>query len=122
MRYVCAITFVLFFRLFQEEKSRKAEVAQLKLRYDGRVVLIGEEIQSLQAQVGRFKRERDTFRHMLEGAQKTIADLKESPGKARENRTSTASYDEVNGYYVDLTHYPRIINNIIIQLQCSLNG
>lgn len=68
-------------------------MAQLKLRYDGRVAVISEEIQGLQGQVSRFKRERDTFRHMLEGAQRTIADLKASSG--RESRSSGSNVDEV---------------------------
>nr|CAD7410889.1 unnamed protein product [Timema poppensis] len=84
-------------KLLQEEKCRKTEVAQLKMRYDGRVALISEEIQGLQAQVSRFKRERDTFRHMLEGAQKTITDLKSSPRKVKESHLSTgSSNDEVS--------------------------
>lgn len=64
------------------------------MRYDSRVALIGEEIQTLQSQVSRFKRERDNYRHMLDGAQKTIADLKVSPKK--ETRPSSFSgVDEV---------------------------
>nr|CAD7599136.1 unnamed protein product [Timema genevievae] len=81
-------------KLVQEEKCRKTEVAQLKMRYDGRVALISEEIQGLQAQVSRFKRERDTFRHMLEGAQKTITDLKSSPRKVKESHLSTGSSND----------------------------
>nr|CAD7266258.1 unnamed protein product [Timema shepardi] len=81
-------------KLLQEEKCRKTEVAQLKMRYDGRVALISEEIQGLQAQVSRFKRERDTFRHMLEGAQKTITDLKSSPRKVKESHLSTGSSND----------------------------
>ncbi|XP_049855867.1 myosin-2 heavy chain isoform X5 [Schistocerca gregaria] len=75
-------------KLYQEEKSHKAEVAQLKLRYDNQMALIGEEIQSLQAQVTRFKRERDNYRHMLDAAQKTIADLKAMPQKSRKDSKS----------------------------------
>lgn len=81
------------FRHYEEEKTHKSEMAQLKLRYDGRVAVICEEIQGLQGQVSRFKRERDTFRHMLEGAQRTIADLKASSG--RESRSSGSNVDEV---------------------------
>jgi len=81
------------FRQYEEEKAHKAEMAQLKLRYDSRVAVISEEIQGLQGQVSRFKRERDTFRHMLEGAQRTISDLKASSG--RESRSSGSNVDEV---------------------------
>ena len=39
------------FRLFQEEKARKTEVGQLKMRYDSRVSLLSEELTTLQSQV-----------------------------------------------------------------------
>jgi predicted RNase H-like nuclease (RuvC/YqgF family) len=84
------------FRFYEEEKAHKADMAQLKLRYDSRVAVISEEIQGLQGQVCRFKRERDTFRHMLEGAQRTIADLKASSG--RESRSSGSNIDEVKAH------------------------
>lgn len=67
-------------RIAQDEKSNKAESAQLKLRYDSRVALITEEMQTLQTQVSKFKKERDSHRHMLEAAQKTIGELKASGG------------------------------------------
>ncbi|PSN34391.1 hypothetical protein C0J52_15173 [Blattella germanica] len=80
-------------KLYEEEKSHKTEMAQLKLRYDSRVAVISEEIQGLQGQVSRFKRERDTFRHMLEGAQRTIAELKSS-SSGRDSRSSGSNLDD----------------------------
>lgn len=50
------------------------------MRYDSRVALISEELQSLQNQVAKFKRERDSTRHMLEAAQKTIGELRNATG------------------------------------------
>ena len=89
---ICII-YIMFCRFNEEERAHKAELAQLKMRYDSRVAVISEEIQGLQGQVSRFNRERDTFRHMLEGAQRTIADLKASSG--RESRSSGSNVDEV---------------------------
>ncbi|XP_034249041.1 uncharacterized protein LOC117649948 isoform X3 [Thrips palmi] len=80
-------------KLLQEEKARKTEVGQLKMRYDSRVSLITEELNSLQSQVTRFKRERDTFRHMLDGAQKTISELRSNPG-ANKRLSSISSSEE----------------------------
>ncbi|XP_052122837.1 uncharacterized protein LOC113212291 isoform X2 [Frankliniella occidentalis] len=80
-------------KLLQEEKARKTEVGQLKMRYDSRVSLITEELNSLQSQVTRFKRERDTFRHMLDGAQKTISELRSNPG-ASKRLSSISSAEE----------------------------
>ncbi|KAK3928455.1 Homeobox protein cut-like 1, partial [Frankliniella fusca] len=80
-------------KLLQEEKARKTEVGQLKMRYDSRVSTITEELTSLQSQVTRFKRERDTFRHMLDGAQKTISELRSNPG-ASKRLSSISSAEE----------------------------
>lgn len=87
-------------RLNNAEKAKKADLAQCKMRYDSQIVAISDELKSLQAQVTRFKRERDTYKHMLEGAQKTIGDLKTPAGKAsRENRNSISSFDEVGASF-----------------------
>ncbi|KAB0800537.1 hypothetical protein PPYR_06277 [Photinus pyralis] len=85
-------------RLTSTEELRKSDLAECKLRYDSQVIAINEEIRSLQAQLTRFKRERDTYKHMLEGAQKTIGDLKASSSPRKEHRSSTASFDEVEEY------------------------
>lgn len=76
---------------------KKADLAQCKMRYESQINAINDELKSLQGQVTRFKRERDTYKHMLEGAQKTIGDLKTSPARSRrESKSSIGSYDEVN--------------------------
>lgn len=46
-------------------------------------------------QVTRFKRERDTFRHMLDGAQKTISELRSNPG-ANKRLSTISSAEEVS--------------------------
>lgn len=83
------------FRLSSAEKNKKTDLTECKLRYENQLSLINEQLNSLQQQVSRFKRERDTYKHMLEGAQKTIGDLKTGPKAARENRASIANFDEV---------------------------
>lgn len=87
-------------QLGNAEKSKKADLAQCKMRYDSQIAAINEELKSLQGQVTRFKRERDTYKHMLEGAQKTIGELKNPSGKSgRESRSSIGSFDEVCIYH-----------------------
>lgn len=54
--------------------------------------MISDELAMVQGQVSRFKRERDTFKHMLEAAQKTISDLKVAGATPR----SSLSLDDVN--------------------------
>ncbi|XP_070151041.1 uncharacterized protein [Polyergus mexicanus] len=69
------------------EKAKKADLAQCKMRYEHRITAINDEIQAIQNQLSRYKRERDTYKHMLEGAQKTIGELKST----RQGRLSNAS-------------------------------
>nr|XP_012140177.1 PREDICTED: trichohyalin isoform X5 [Megachile rotundata] len=74
------------------EKAKKADLAQCKMRYEHRITAINDEIQAIQNQLSRYKRERDTYKHMLEGAQKTIADLKSARG--RQSNASSGKSDE----------------------------
>lgn len=69
------------------------------MRYEGQINVVNGELQSLQNQVVRFKREKDTYKHMLETAQKTIGDLKKSPKIAREGPPNV-NYDEVFTLYL----------------------
>lgn len=60
------------------EMQSKAEVAATRLRYEQQANHLQAELGSLQRQCERFKRDRDTFKQLLEGAQKTISDLKQN--------------------------------------------
>lgn len=66
------------------------------MRYDRQISVVNKELQSLQSQIMRFKRERDTYKHMLESAQKTIGELKNSPkSHNKDHKSSAVHYDEV---------------------------
>ncbi|XP_068626899.1 early endosome antigen 1 isoform X4 [Battus philenor] len=79
-------------RLEQADKSRKSELADTKLRYEGQMSTMREELKSLHNQVSRFKRERDNYKQMLETAQKSMEELK--TGEKRTHRASISSTDE----------------------------
>ncbi|CAG9760336.1 unnamed protein product [Ceutorhynchus assimilis] len=83
-------------KLNNAEKARKADVAECKMRYDGQLNAVNQELQSLQNQVSRFKRERDNYKHMLETAQKTMGELRQSP-QINKDRTPKEKlhYDEL---------------------------
>ncbi|XP_026676761.1 LOW QUALITY PROTEIN: COP1-interactive protein 1-like [Diaphorina citri] len=83
-------------RLEAEEKARKSDVAAVKMRYDKRATALSDELKAIQGQVLRFKRERDTFKHMLEGAQKTIADLKASHNSPTTRSSISSTSEEVD--------------------------
>ncbi|XP_047984903.1 sporulation-specific protein 15 isoform X1 [Leguminivora glycinivorella] len=81
-------------RLEQAEKARKAEITDTKMRYDGQMNTMRDELKSLQNQVSRFKRERDNYKQMLDAAQKSINEIKNGDKNARAKRTSISSTDE----------------------------
>lgn len=60
------------------EIQSKSEVAATRLRYEQQANHLQTELKSLQHQCERFKRDRDSFKQLLEGAQKTISDLKQN--------------------------------------------
>ncbi|XP_033207690.1 golgin IMH1 isoform X2 [Belonocnema kinseyi] len=95
--------------LANAEKAKKADLAQCKMRYEHRISAINDEIQSIQTQLSRYKRERDTYKHMLEGAQKTIAELK----IARQRRHSTTS----NGKSTDEDEETSLMNVTVLEKQ-----
>lgn len=78
------------------EKSKKLEIGECKMRYDNQLSVVNGELHLLQGQIMRFKRERDTYKHMLEAAQKTIGDLKNSPKSSKDVNSSAVHYDEVS--------------------------
>lgn len=86
-----------FFRLSALEKSKKTDLAELKMRYEGQINIVNGELQSLHNQVLRFKREKDTYKHMLETAQKAIGELKQNPTVVKEG---PKNYDEVRNVYI----------------------
>ncbi|XP_013176311.1 PREDICTED: early endosome antigen 1 isoform X4 [Papilio xuthus] len=79
-------------RLEQAERARKAELADTKIRYEGQMNTMRDELKSLHNQVSRFRRERDNYKQMLEAAQKTMEELKN--GGKRTQRASISSTDE----------------------------
>lgn len=46
-------------------------MAALKVRYDNRMAILSEELKSSQFQTLRFKRERDSYKQMVDSAEST---------------------------------------------------
>ena len=71
-----------------EEKSHRNEIAQVKLRHEQQLALKAEEVSSIQSQLSRAKRERDTYRQMVDSAQRAIAELKSRDSSNRRESIS----------------------------------
>jgi mitofilin len=67
------------------ERDHRSEVNNMKMKYDGKIAVMSEEIASMKTQATKYRREREHYKEMLENAQKT-----------RSGRTSGG--DEVSEY------------------------
>jgi chromosome segregation ATPase len=68
----------------------KAEVASTRLRYETQANTLQNELASVHRQCERFKKDRDSYKQLLEAAQKNIGELKQN----RKSYTSASSGDE----------------------------
>ncbi|XP_077295291.1 uncharacterized protein LOC143917604 isoform X2 [Arctopsyche grandis] len=83
-------------KLNLNDKAKKSEIAECKLRYESQMQTIQDELHTVQTQIARFKRERDTYKQMLDGAHKTMAEMKTNGEPIiRPNRNSVSNFDEL---------------------------
>jgi len=68
-------------KLSNEEKAHRSEMTHTRMRLENRIALLQEESQNTQTQLEKARRERDTLRDMLDGAQRMIATLKSDPNR-----------------------------------------
>ena len=86
----------LLHRVVSEEKSHRQELSHLKIKHESGLSIMKDELHSLNQQVSKYKRERDTYKTMLEGAQRTIGDLKRK-SRAQEDGVDAAEAADVSG-------------------------
>ena len=53
-------------QLSSEQRERKSEVNNVKMKYDSRVAIMNEEIVSLKAQCSKYRRERESYKVRLQ--------------------------------------------------------
>lgn len=68
----------------------KSEVASTRLRYETQINTLQNELSSIHRQCERFKKDRDSYKQLLEAAQKNIGELKQN----RKSYTSTSSDED----------------------------
>lgn len=84
------LTSALLLRLTSTEKSHKTELTKIKMKYDSKMKAMGEEVSTLTQHMTKYRRERDTYKEMLDGTQRTIAELKGS-GNFKASRADNAN-------------------------------
>jgi len=63
-------------QLSNEQKERKSDINNTKMKYDSKIAIMTEEIHTLKSQSSKYRRERETYKEMFEGLQKKLTDSK----------------------------------------------
>ena len=63
-------------QLANEQKERKSDLNNTKMKYDSKIAIMTEEIHALKSQASKYRRERETYKEMFEGVQKKLTDNK----------------------------------------------
>lgn len=81
-------------KLQSSEMQNKSEVASTRLRYEQQAKHLQSELGHLQTQCEKFKRDRDSFKQLLEAAQKTITELKHNKRRSVGSMSSSGDEDD----------------------------
>ena len=63
-------------QLSSEQKERKSDLNNTKMKYDSKIAIMSEEVHALKSQASKYRRERETYKEMFEGVQKKLTDSK----------------------------------------------
>lgn len=104
---------LLLLRLTAAEKTQKTELTKIKMKYDSKLKAMTEEVSTLTQHMTKYRRERDTYKEMLDGTQRTIAELKGS-GNFKASRADNAN--EVRNMHrrVALKRVATILKNLTV--------
>merc|ERR1712088_942601 len=61
-------------QLASEQKERKSDLNNTKMKYDSKIAIMTEEIHALKSQSSKYRRERETYKEMFEGVQKKLTE------------------------------------------------
>merc|ERR1719435_274502 len=61
-------------QLSSEQKERKSDLSNTKMKYDSKIAIMTEEIHALKSQSSKYRRERETYKEMFEGVQKKLTE------------------------------------------------
>merc|ERR1711915_448337 len=95
-------------QLANEQKERKSDINNTKMKYDSKIAIMTEEIHTLKSQSSKYRRERETYKEMFEGLQKKLTDSKGSklaPGDA------TAELNEARSKISDMSYQLHVLED-----------
>ena len=87
-------------QLAAEQKERKSDINNTKMKYDSKIAIMTEEIHALKSQSSKYRRERETYKEMFEGVQKKLTEKggKLNPGDAAAELNSALSKNNDMSY------------------------
>merc|ERR1719334_2288579 len=94
--------------LASEQKERKSDVNNTKMKYDSKIAIMTEEIHALKSQSSKYRRERETYKEMFEGVQKKLTESKGgkiTPGDA------TSELNDARGRISDMTYQLHVLED-----------
>merc|ERR1719495_886916 len=95
-------------QLANEQKERKSDINNTKMKYDSKIAIMTEEIHALKSQGSKYRRERETYKEMFEGVQKKLTDTKSgklAPGDA------AAELNEARNKLSDMTYQIHVLED-----------
>merc|ERR1712156_484381 len=95
-------------QLANEQKERKSDVNNTKMKYDSKIAIMTEEIHALKSQSSKYRRERETYKEMFEGVQKKLTETKGgklAPGDA------TAELNEARSKISDMSYQLHVLED-----------
>ena len=63
-------------QLSAEQKERRSDMNNLKMKNDSKIAIMSEEVHALKSQTSKYRRERDQYKEMFEGIQKKMTETK----------------------------------------------
>merc|ERR1712088_226949 len=95
-------------QLASEQKERKSDLNNTKMKYDSKIAIMTEEVHALKSQASKYRRERETYKEMFEGVQKKLTESKGSkitPGDA------AAELNDARGKISDMTYQLHVLED-----------
>lgn len=100
-------------RLTLSEKALKAETTKIKMKYDSKLKSLAEEVSTLSSHMSKYRRERDTYKEMLDAAQRSLAESKSGSGSGSSYRTSRAdTANEMASFQTQLLDYQSQVSEL----------
>merc|ERR1719382_1572508 len=95
-------------QLASEQKERKSDLNNVKIKYDSKIAIMTEEVHALKSQSAKYRRGRETYKEMFEGVQKKLTDTKSGKLGAGD---AAAELNDARGKLSDMTYQIHVLED-----------